>query len=115
LSPCRGLGLVVQPELLIRCAPSGGSGDAELGVWLTDRVSNLGFAGAILYRAALQSSAPQEADTPGGWVLEVRSGDANDLRCVDELLGEMRLLGLSPVVFRQSPPPAAYEGLARVF
>jgi hypothetical protein len=103
---------VVQPELLIRCAPAGGSDDAELGVWLTKRVSNLGLAGAILYRAALRSTAPGEGDERDGWVLEVRSGSGRDLRCVDELLGEMRLLGLSPLVFRKTSPPVVNEGLA---
>jgi hypothetical protein len=96
---------VSSPSLLIECtSPHPGRG-AELEDWLQGAVARLGCERIGLYRARREDRVgPKDprADQPGRvWFLAVVAESAIGSAALDELVAEMRLLGLSPTIFRQ--------------
>jgi hypothetical protein len=110
-------------SLLIWCVNSAAANGPELEEWLVGAAARFGSEGMGLYRAPEEGPSERDVDQPrqglgradGIWLLAVYDKSALDSSRLAELLAEMRLLGLSPVVFRPGPLPMAHQGIANVF
>lgn len=103
-----------RPSLLIFCTSPASRVD-ELEEWLTKTVAGFDRDQVVLYRTRDERSAgrgPREAD--GAWFLTASRTAAAEAR-MSELVAEMRLLGLSPILFRPGSLPSVAERLAHVF
>ncbi|MQA73121.1 MAG: hypothetical protein GEU88_01995 [Solirubrobacterales bacterium] len=94
-------------RLLIRCDCAPRASEHDLDRWLAQRVRGLSAVAATLYRAGAGRRAggcerASDAERARAWVIELGDGDAEPAQ-FSELLGEMRLLGLRPTVFRDDP------------
>jgi hypothetical protein len=105
---------VVEASVLIICANPAPRVN-ELDDWIAKTASELDPAQAALYRSRReQTPGPDVSEGEVVWSLALSDAIATGPR-IRGLVAEMRLLGLSPVVYRPGSLPRANEGLARVF
>ena len=105
---------MVEANVLIVCACPAPRVD-ELGDWLDKTANELDSDQATLYRAGgCEGHDRDGSDADGVWFLALSDAVATAPR-IRDLVAEMRLLGLGPVIYRPGSLPRAYEGLARVF
>jgi hypothetical protein len=99
--------------VLISCISSPSASVEELEGWLAGAVARLGLDEAALYRVVKASPADQEPGQPQAgwargeraWLLSISGAFTADDSSIRGLVGEMRLLGLEPTVFRAGPLP----------
>jgi hypothetical protein len=105
--------------LAIRCRPSTPTAHAELTEWLEERLAAIRDAGpSLIVRLAQLSQELSDGAIDDGWLIEIESipGAALQAKPVEELLGEligdMRVLGLTPALLSGSPSPSRAAVLA---
>ena len=105
---------MVEASVLIVCASPAARVD-ELDDWLEKMATELDSNQATLYRIGGCDGHDRDAGyVDCVWFLALSDAVATAPR-IRGLVAEMRLLGLSPVVYRPGSLPRANEGLARVF
>jgi hypothetical protein len=101
---------VVQASLLIFCTSPASRVD-ELEDWLIKSVAAVDRDQVALY-AARDERGPN--GLAGTWVVAASRTACMGAR-MSELVAEMRLLGLNPILFRPGSLPSVAERLAHVF
>lgn len=105
---------MVEASALIVCVSPAPRVD-ELDEWLETTASELDPDQASLYRAcADQARGLDLTNADGVWFLALSEALATAPR-IRGLVAEMRMLGLSPLVYCPGSRSRANEGLARVF
>ena len=100
---------MVKAGVLIICSSPAPRVD-ELDDWVGKMASELDPAQATLYRAlGQQIPGPDAGNAEAVWFLALSEAVATAPR-IRGLVAEMRLLGLSPVVYRPGSLPCATEG-----
>ncbi|MBS1843512.1 MAG: hypothetical protein JST53_03750 [Actinobacteria bacterium] len=97
-------------QIAVRCHPYAPVATEEVQKWLTEEVGRLREdAPDATIRLLRLSQAGPEGEIGVGWQIElgVTLSDAPlDQRCLADLLGDLRLLGLQPSVLRAQDLPA---------
>ena len=96
-------------SILIYCRPRGDGRGHTLRAWLEHQAAELSTRPGVQRTAVVHLTSPDPSSPRDlGWVLECELANPGSARAdaLRELLTDMRLVGLEPVVFRREPQPA---------